>query len=129
MVVLDTDILVGFLRADEEAKAKIADYYESGQRVFTTSITAFELFKGSFSMDIQSVMDVDKLVGDLEILNFDTKSSKLLGKIYSELRRKGALIDIMDQMIASIAIANGEAVVTRNVKHFSKILGLSIEKW
>ena len=35
----------------------------------------------------------------------------------------------MDLMIASIAIANNETIITNNIKHFFKIDSLEIESW
>ena len=131
MVVLDTDILVSFIRGNEEAINKINNYYNSESSVMTTSMTVFELFRGAFASHNpeKKVGDVELLIEDLDILNFDTRSSKIVGKIYNELKRNGKIIDILDMFIASISISNNETLVTRNIKHFSRIPKLKIEKW
>lgn len=131
MVVLDTDILVAFLRSNDEAANKIKSYYDSESPVLTTSVTLFELFRGAYATHNpeKKVTDVELLIEDLDILHLDTKSSKIVGKIYNELKREGKLIDILDMFIAGITISNNETIVTRNIKHFSKVLNLKIEKW
>lgn len=131
MVVLDTDILVAFLRNNNDALNKIKSYYDSEINVTTTSITIFELFRGAYAShnSEKNVTDVDILAEDIDIICFDTKSSKTLGKIYNELKKEGKLIDMMDMIISSVVIANNEILVTRNIKHFSKIRNLKIEKW
>jgi len=45
------------------------------------------------------------------------------------LERKVEPIGEFDALIASIALAHNERVVTRNVKHFSRVRGLEVEKW
>jgi len=131
MVVLDTDILVSFIRGNEEAINKINNYYNSESSVMTTSMTVFELFRGAFAShnSEKKVGDIELLIEDLDILDFDTRSSKIVGKIYNELKRNGKIIDILDMFIASISISNNETLVTRNIKHFSRIPKLKIEKW
>ncbi len=47
----------------------------------------------------------------------------------SELERKGEPIGEMDALIASVALAHNERIVTKNVKHFGRVEGLEIESW
>ncbi len=51
------------------------------------------------------------------------------GSIYGELLAKGETIDPEDAMLAGIAKSHHEKVLTRNVKHFSRIEGLTIETY
>jgi len=131
MVVLDTDIIVAFLRGQDDVVKKIRELYENGIPISTASITAFELFKGAYGSTHpeKKADDIEILLEDLNILYFDMKSSRIAGKIYSQLKKEGKLIDILDQFIASIAIANNEKIITRNVKHFSHISNVTIDKW
>lgn len=131
MVVLDTDILVAFLRDHEDAINKIKQLYNREVPVFTTPFTIFELFKGAHAMHDpgKKIEEVELLLGEIDVLFFDAKTSKIAGKIYDSLKKEGKLIDIIDQFIASVAIANNETVITRNTKDFSKVQGLKVEKW
>ena len=49
------------------------------------------------------------------------------GEVDARLLREGAPIDPEDAMIAGIALALGDVVLTRNVRHFSRITGLRVE--
>ena len=51
------------------------------------------------------------------------------GELIQHLFSAGQPIGIEDIMIASIALCNGLAVVSANVKHFSRIPDLRIENW
>lgn len=39
------------------------------------------------------------------------------------------MIDDFDLLIATTAVANNFVMVTENVKHFSKVDGITIENW
>lgn len=88
--MIDTDILIGFLRDNEEAVNKIKEFYNAETQVLTTSITLFELFKGAYASNQQEkkIIEVEALLEETDVLSFDSKSSKILGKIYNELKKK-----------------------------------------
>ena len=61
-----------------------------------------------------------------ELLPYGEDEANLIGRLLAELDRKGAPIGFCDTAIAGLCIANGAAIVTRNVKHFSRFPGLAI---
>ena len=61
----------------------------------------------------------------LPILN----SLDLYANEKARLRREGNQVDDFDLLIGTSAVANGMTLVTNNVKHFSRIEGISIEDW
>ena len=130
MVVLDTDLLVALLRGNEEAIEKIKNIEEQGE-VCITPITSYELYKGVYlsSNTAKNLIQVNNLLNNIKILYFDLESSKISSKIYSYLKKKGALTNIMDQMIAAIVISKNEALTTRNLRHYKNIPNLRIESW
>ena len=130
MVVLDTDLLIALLRGNEEAIEKIKYIEEQGE-VYITSITSYELYKGVYlsSNPTKNLIQVNNLLNNIKILYFDLESSKISAKIYSYLKKKGVLTNIMDQMIAAITISKNENLTTRNLKHYTNIPNLRIESW
>jgi len=131
MVVLDTDLLIGILRLNEEAIEKIKGIEQQNVDIFTTSITSYELFKGAYlsSNSSKNLLQISKLLQNMNILNFDLSASNISAKIHSHLKKSGAFTGVMDQMIAAIAISNNKALVTRNTKHYKNIPSLRSEKW
>jgi tRNA(fMet)-specific endonuclease VapC len=131
MVFLETDFLVGVIRKDQRAIAKLRKLVERGERLTTTPINAAELFKGAYiSKHIdENLKKVRGLLSRLDLLEFNITASDIYGQITSELERKGELVGEMDALIASIALAHNERIVTKNVKHFGRIKGLEIEEW
>ncbi len=53
----------------------------------------------------------------------------IYGKIKAGMDKKGIPLTEPDLRIASIALCYKLVLVTGNVKHFSKVPGLSIENW
>jgi tRNA(fMet)-specific endonuclease VapC len=48
---------------------------------------------------------------------------------YAQLRRQGKPIDDIDLLIAGIALEHKLVLATRNVGHFDRIEGLTVENW
>ena len=63
------------------------------------------------------------------ILPFGLEEAKHAGDIRAALESKGATIGIEDVLIGATARANSLVVATRNLRHFDRIGGLTIESW
>ncbi len=129
MACFDTDILVGVIRKDNAAISKFRQYTDYEGRIFTTSVTAAELFEGAYkATDERNVVVVKELLRPFAMHEFDLKAAEIFGLILASVRKKGHVLQDMDALIAAICIANGETLVTRD-KDFEKIEGLKTEKW
>ena len=74
-------------------------------------------------------LKIEKISSLLEIYSFDEMAAAEYAVIRARLEKKGTVISERDTQIASIAMANKLAVVTHNVKEFSRIPKLKIEDW
>jgi predicted nucleic acid-binding protein len=122
---------VALLRKNPEAVKRAEEYDSLGVEVSTTSMNAFEIYLGAFRSReaSENIRDADDLLNSINILNFTLESSRKSGEILSELFREGTPIDLRDAIIAGIALVNGYTLATRNVDHFKRVIGLSIETW
>ncbi len=127
----DTDLLVGLIRGDKDAVDRIRSFEDKGITLSTTAITACELFKGVFrsSRPKENLAIVGGMLKTLRVLDFNLRSSRIAGELIEKLRKTGDQIGEMDVLIASIAIANDETLVTRNLGHFKRIKDLRLELW
>lgn len=127
-MIIDTDVLIDFLRKDEKAVKIINELKNKNEELKTTSINSFELIKGALrSNNKDAILTLSKLFGTIAILNFDFQASEKAAEIFENLRVKGELIDPLDLQIASIVILHNEVLLTRNLKHFKRINELKIE--
>ena len=128
MVVVDSDIIIDFLNNIESAVYVFRNMQEQGEEIFTTSVNSFELFKGFEKYSNEKISKLNEFFNLINILDFDFGSSKKAANIFETLKSQGNVVDLADIMIASIAIQNNQKIVTRNIKHFSKISGIEIER-
>ena len=55
------------------------------------------------------------------VLKFDVAAAQHAAEIAVVNRSTGRTVEVRDVLIASIAVANGAKVATRNVKHFARM--------
>lgn len=60
------------------------------------------------------------------VLELTAEGASWYGKIGATLRRRGEHVGDMDVLIAAIAAAHGQTIVTGNARHFSRISELSV---
>jgi toxin FitB len=53
------------------------------------------------------------------ILPFDTQAAEVYGELVAKLESDGRTIDVLDAMIAAIALSNAATLATRNTPHFT----------
>jgi tRNA(fMet)-specific endonuclease VapC len=102
------------------------------EQQFTTSITVGELVYGAYKSGRAEYFlgKLDKLVWpNINILAFDEEAAKVYGRLRAALEKKGTILAEPDMRIASIAISHGLTVITGNLRHFSRVPGLSVEDW
>ncbi len=131
-MILDTDLLVGFLRNDKDALIKINELNDSGEKLTITSITCFELYKGAYksSSAEKNLNLVSELINKINnVMVVDLVASRITAKIYIYLEKRGLILDLPDILIGAIALANNETIVTRNANHFKRIPDLNVIKW
>ena len=66
---------------------------------------------------------------NIRLYDFIKKSADIFAGLKSKMSKVGIIMADMDLMIASIAIANDEILITNNIKYFSKIDDSIIKSW
>lgn len=127
---LDTNIIIYALKNSYPA---IASHFLKINRenIVIPDIVLAEIEYGAQkSIDYNNTIAIYRKFTDTFIKqSFDTKCTKIYGKIRSELEKSGQIIGANDLMIASIVLANNGILVSHNTKEFSRIHELQIEDW
>ncbi len=126
-MILDTSFIIDILKNKPSALIKAHVLEKSSLPVRTTAISVFELWQGI--EDIQNPQKREKIeqfLSGMGLLALDLESSKIAGRMYAELERKGEVIEVEDCMIAGIAKHHKDTILTRNVNHFERIKGISV---
>ena len=99
--LIDTDILSLFLRGEPAVVSRFAAYLQAFDRLNISIITYYEILSGL----------------------------RIAAMLYADLRKQGNPIDDIDLLIAGIALENKLVIATRNVGHFNRVQGLTVEDW
>ncbi len=126
-MILDTTFLIDFSRGNQKTVMKLIELEKQRKPIMTTSINVYEIIQGIKNKKESEI--AKKLFSKLEILPFNSEAAHIAGEIQKELRKKGEIIDSEDTMIAGIAITQNKTILTKNIKHFSKIKDLKIESY
>jgi predicted nucleic acid-binding protein len=107
-----------------------ANKLDQQQNVSTTPISAFEMCLGAYASGrLENINSTIEMLKSLLMLPMDLKSCLEAGKIAAILRGAGEGLDVRDALIAGVVKRHGETLVTRNLRHLSRIDGLKIQKW
>ncbi len=125
MIIIDTSVLIDALHRKQAALRKIIELEETGETLCTTQINVLELYKGAYSPSKSEagLEKVKKLLDAFVILTIDEDAYEIFGELSSELRRRGEAFGDFDELIASIALANG-AIIVSGDSHFRRVPGL-----
>lgn len=130
MKVLDSDFLIAVLRKDAEVKNKLNHLSSSGEPIYTTIFDAQEVLFGALqSKNAKNIDATLKLLKSINIIAYDLEGMHHSVEITRFLEERGERIGIFDEMIAGICVAYNASLITRNIKHFSRIGILNIDKW
>ncbi|GEM_PF-6199876 len=124
MVLLDTAAVIHLSQENKSLVAKIAGFENAGHRIRVPTPTVFELSAGSPPGIEQRRR---RLLNHLDSVSFTDSHAELGGALYRTLKNQGIDIGPLDCMIAAVALAENELLLTPNLKHFSRVAGLRVE--
>lgn len=129
-MICDTTFVVDLLRKNAKAVVKLDELLRATDPQ-TTVLTVFELYSGltragSTGAEEERVLQV---LAQIPVVGLDHAAAKRGGKIDGDLLSAGKDIGPIDTLIAGIALARGKSLLTRNVRHFSRISGLQVETY
>lgn len=129
VVCADSDFIADLDRGNPAALAKLDELEQRGEPIYTTTINVAELYHGAHASknSDRAIRRIEKILSRFSILNLDYEAAKLWGEFAEKLKSNS--IGELDLFIASMALTNKQAIVTRNRKHFERVPGLQIEGW
>ncbi|HEX4125124.1 MAG TPA: type II toxin-antitoxin system VapC family toxin [Tepidisphaeraceae bacterium] len=137
MLVLDSDLMSILLRGPATERRWLLDWLDASddENVVVSIITFEEQMRGWMSAIAKARNPLEKVPGyaslhlflhefqRLPVIDFDDRAARTFVELRRRYRRQGSA----DLSIAAIAIANGATLLTRNARHFSEIVELTVE--
>lgn len=128
--VLDTNIITAILKGDETLKRKIKKNIIDGKSIFINAISYYEVKRGLLAINATAKLKrFDFFCNRFDLLLFDTHSIfDIAAEIYSNLKKRGELIEDADILIASVVIFRNFILVSDDTD-FDRIHMLKVENW
>ncbi|MGH6714773.1 MAG: PIN domain-containing protein [Bradyrhizobium sp.] len=133
MICLDTNIAVYVMnRRVPSVRLRLAEQLRLGTEIGFPAIALFELRYG-YARSTRRV-EAERLLSEflapgIAVLPFEAEDAAHAGDIRAYLESKGTPIGPYDCLIAAQARRRGAALVTLNVREFSRVPGLIVTDW
>ncbi len=132
MYLLDTNILSELIkkRPNPHLIERLRSQFPDS--LFTSCVCVMELRTGSAlreDFDVFWEKIYEEILSTVGIIPIGMDEAVAAGDILANLRKTGKILGIEDVLIAASAITHSFTVVTANVRHFSRIKGVTVENW
>lgn len=125
MYLVDSDVLINFLKGEEQAVRAIKEL--QSELLYISIISVGEILEGLLeTKNKKKLVQFNDLLKTVVVINVDLPIIKKFASMRKSLREKGLLIDNFDLLIASSCLVHDLVIVTGNVSHFKRIAGLKM---
>lgn len=129
MACMDTNFLIHMWNGDPGIRELMERLERDGDEAKTTMMNIAEMYHGAHRTKNHRYMKwIAKLERRFQVLGFDAKSAYSFGVLSSSISADKLKAHAIDVIVASIAIANGERVITRD-KDFAGFPGIRTIRW
>jgi tRNA(fMet)-specific endonuclease VapC len=128
--LLDTNVCIAFLNGrDKGVRDRLLAL--DPETVQLCSVVRAELLYGARNSDHVdgNLRRLNQFLDAFTSVPFDDASAEHYGVVRAQLKRDGRMIGPNDLLIAAIALANDQTLVTRNQQEFHRIAGLRVVSW
>ncbi len=128
--LLDTNTCIKYLNGySDNIRKNIKSKHQ--QDIMVCSVVKAELFYGSMksSKPEKNLEKQRRFVNRFISLPFDDRAAEVYSRIRAQLEKLGTPIGPNDLLIASIALANSQILITHNTREFDRVENLDIEDW
>jgi tRNA(fMet)-specific endonuclease VapC len=131
--LLDTNACIAVINGwPSSVRERFERAVASGNKVFVSSIVAFELWYGlaKSSQPETNRQNLERFFADPIVpLPFDDEDAQAAGEIRAKLEAAGKPIGAYDLLIAGQALRRNFTLVTANVTEFARVKGLAWQDW
>ena len=113
--LLDTSVLVDFLRAHNDRPALLRRLVEDGHHLAACPVTVAEVFAG---MREEEDQPTTAFLAGLRYYDLPPAAARTAGRFRYEWARKGQTLSLADTLIATAAVHHGLVLLTDNAKHY-----------
>ena len=127
--LLDTNIVIDFLRGNKSIIEKISQILPQG--IGVSAISLAELYHGVYksSRPKYNLEKVDEFISvpEISVVNLDKQIARHYGKMLAELESRGVKLAEVDILIAATAGEIGLTILTGDKKHFARLVEFGVK--
>ncbi len=112
MTFLDTSVIIDFLAGDQKIVDLVKEIFNK-EDIKTTTITEYELLRHKTKIKKQAA---ERFLSGVIVSSFDRDAAKKAAELFQELQDAGRMVNENDLLIAGIALAHDEILLTRDQK-------------
>lgn len=128
--LLDTDTLSLIMRRQPVVLKTAAVYLKVHKRFSFSLITRYEILRGLLAKDASAqITRFEQFCMTSQIFPINDAVVQQAASIYTDLYRRGELINDADILIAATAQTHNLTLITNNRSHFQRIAGLTVANW
>ncbi|PIE51942.1 VapC toxin family PIN domain ribonuclease [Candidatus Fermentibacteria bacterium] len=130
MWFLDTSICIYFLKGEYPGIAEhISSRNPSDIKIPAIVEAELRFCVENSKRKEKNQIKLSQFLSPYQIIPFDSRASLFYASLRLQLQTEGASIGANDMLIAATVLAMDGTLVTANVKEFSRVKGLKLEKW
>ena len=128
MILLDTNVCIGFLHGDQRV---LRNHATARELMAIPGMVLGELYYGieKSQRRLENLKLTEEFLATVSVCHADDEGMKMCGELNAGLEKSGKRVDDADVLIAATAICNNATLATGNLKHFSRFEGLKVENW
>ena len=113
--LLDTDVLIAYLRGYTETVSLLKELTEKGADFSVSAVTIVEIEAGIRDKEKEKTYELLDL---FEICPLDISTAQLAGSFLRKYRMKGISLSLADVIIGATAVTQDLILVTYNTRHY-----------
>ncbi len=106
-------------------------FFQHGGNLRVPTIVLAELYAGARKLPSPDrlLVAISELTREVRILDFDRQCAEVFGRVRAGLMARGISVDVVDLMIAFVALVHDLTLVTQTTADFRHVPGLLLEDW
>ena len=127
--LIDTNIIIYSLKKAGNVNDNFLKYKDDEMSLSVISYGELVFGAKKSSSVEKNLKTVENIKSIFPLVDVTSDVMDVFGELKAKIQKTGRIIDDMDLLISSTAIAENMILVTHNTKHFEKIPNLQIQDW
>jgi len=126
MIFLDTSAVIDLTNGDKRLAAVVRSAEQHGQPIAIASVSLFELLTPIFHKNLsKKERIIESFLHNVQVLQLDSQASEAGARIMAALLKIGKPVNVLDVLIAGIALTNNVDELVTSDSDFDEIAKVS----